>query len=47
MPDLTLEQVAKLYDVPPWFIGAESWPLYRRVLWRVRRAIRTRRIRWT
>jgi len=44
---LTLEQIAKLYDVPPWMLDDVGWPLYRRVIWRIRRTIRERSIRWT
>ena len=47
MPDLTLEQIAKLYDVPPWMLDDVGWPLYRRAIWRIRRTIRERSIRWT
>lgn len=41
------ELFAKIFDVPPWLAGLGGpWPRWRRIAWRIRRTIRTRKLRW-
>lgn len=39
---LTSSDVAELFDVPPWLVDGERWPLWRRLAWRLRHPWRRR-----